>query len=171
MTRQVTDLDAVIASNAVDFVAARVTGPGVHWEPARPADWPAKSYEAPPRCHDGALSGTEYGRLYVVGKLREVARTGWSLWLVRCACGAYEDRTGRAIELRIAPACWRCTLWQRLQRGQHEAPKKRKPRFVPSTTAEVVLSAKQVKRAAGMEPRTALQAALAAALQRSVGGK
>jgi hypothetical protein len=43
------DFDQLFAAVPVDRQAALMTAPGVHWNPQRPAGWPAKSYDAPPR--------------------------------------------------------------------------------------------------------------------------
>ena len=160
------DLDAVVAAVPANVTASLVTMPGEHWDPERPASWPATSYEAPPRTlhwvGPGDLAGTIYGRLRVVGLLKRTEV--WSLWLVRCSCGAHEDRTARAIAMKVAPMCWRCDRLLRMQEGRPLEPAAAPRRYRPRDTAEVILQAPTVRQAGGMTPRTALQAALAAAL-------
>ena len=171
-----TDLDRVISSEPNTITAALVTGTGIHWEPERPANWPANSYDAPPPTHrlpDARFrdyTGTSYHRVRVVGFIR-MAASG-PLWLVRCQCGAWEDRSQRAVEGHAGGRCWRCDKLWRLQRGlgaesstmrrQRTAPPK------PSNATETILAAKSVRRAK-LEPTTAMAAALARALQKQLG--
>lgn len=164
-----TDLDAVIAATPSNVTAALVTGPGEHWDPERPSNWPATSYEAPPRTlrwvGPGDLAGASYGRLTVLGLLKKT--DVWSLWLVRCQCGAHEDRTATAIQKKVAPMCWRCDRLLRMQEGRPLVPSIAPRRYRPKDVAETILAAPRVRQAAKIEPRTAMQAALAAALQRA----
>lgn len=174
MSARTTDFDQLVSADPADRVAAFVTGPGEHWEPERPKNWPATSYDAPPRTirwtgpAPDDLTGSRYGRLRVVGLIKATGH--WSNWLVRCQCGAYEDRSARAIKGRAGPTCWRCDRLVRMQRGSPLEPAPPQPKRKhrpppPRSTTEVILAARSVRRAAGMEPRTAMHAALAAALQ------
>ena len=184
----------MVASNPTDITAARVTGPGIHWEPERPANWPANSYDAPPRCQqwsgprEGDQRGRRHGCMTIVGFMRWAA--SGPLWLARCQCGAWEDRSQRALDSRAGLRCWRCDRLWRLQNGlvhvPHALARKSEPakagqsRPIPASsdrgkpqraslsTTAVVLSAKSVRRASGMTPRTAMQQALADALARKV---
>ena len=128
-----TDLDAVIAATPSNVTAALVTGPGEHWDPERPSNWPATSYEAPPRTlrwvGPGDLAGASYGRLTVLGLLKKT--DVWSLWLVRCQCGAHEDRTATAIQKKVAPMCWRCDRLLRMQEGRPLVPSIAPRRYRP----------------------------------------
>lgn len=168
----ITDFDALASAVPVDRTAALVIAPGVHWDPKRPENWPAKSYDAPPRVsrwtqRTGDLTGTRYGRITVLGLLR--AKKHWSLWLVRCDCGAYEDRTAGSIANHGGRTCWRCDRLWRMQEGRdlEVAAPRQKPKKL-ETAVEVVLAARSVRRASGMDPRTVMHAALAEALQRRV---
>jgi hypothetical protein len=162
-----TDLDRVITSEPNDKTAALVTGTGIHWEPERPANWTGKSYDAPPPTirwtQPGDLTGTRYGRIRVVGLLK--AKFNWSLWLVRCQCGAWEDRTAGAIAGRAAGACWRCDRLLRMQAGRtlEVAAPRRKPK--PANVIETALATKAA-RAMKREPTTTVGAALVAALRK-----
>jgi hypothetical protein len=164
-----TDLDAVIAANPSNITAALVTSSGEHWDPERPTSWPATSYAAPPRTlrwtGPGDLAGARYGRLTVVGLLKRTEV--WSLWLVRCQCGDHEDRTRAAIQKKVAPMCWRCDRLLRMQQGRPLEPAAAPRRYKPRNTTETILAAPTVRQASGMVPRTAMQAALAAALVRA----
>ncbi len=167
-----TDLDRVIASSPHDKTAALVTGPGIHWDPERPKNWPANSYDAPPPTHrlpDARFrdyTGTSYHRVRVVGFLRMA--TSGPLWLVRCDCGAWEDRSQRAVEGHAGGRCWRCDKLWRMQKGLHEqsTTMRRNAQPKPATITETVLATKTVRRFAKLEPTTAMQAALAAALRK-----
>jgi len=170
-----TDLDRVVTSEPNDKTAALVTGTGIHWNPERPANWPANSYDAPPRtkrlldARYPDYTGTRYHRVRVVGFIR-MAASG-PLWLVRCDCGAWEDRSQRAIEGHAGGRCWRCDKLWRMQRGLH-AQSKRMQRAAepkPATATEAVLAAKTVRKSARLQPTTAMQAALAAALHKRLG--
>lgn len=81
----------------VDSVAARVTSPGVHFNPDKRLQ--QEIWEAPPECDPmpnnlpDDLSGTRRGRVVIV---RYFGRTesGKHAWLARCVCGKYEIREG-----------------------------------------------------------------------------
>lgn len=100
----------------VDRVAARVMGPGVHYEKdVHDRHWkePPPYYrfipqEGNPQSVD--LTGRKFGLFTVIGWLGAVGgstgrqRKGLhkppkrqGAWLVRCACGDYEQRTAKAI--------------------------------------------------------------------------
>jgi hypothetical protein len=97
----------------VDRVAARVMQGGIHYE--RQVHETEKHWkDNPPRCipfvrqttnpQSVDLTGTRYGRMTVVGYLGPVGKTlgksrkRMGLWLVRCACSAFEQRSTRAIK-------------------------------------------------------------------------
>jgi hypothetical protein len=164
-----TDLDRVMSSTPADKKAALVTGPGVHWEPQRPEGWPANSYEGPPklrRVPDWVedLTGHRYREMAVVGLIKAEAWTKWSLWLVRCRCGAWEDRTGAAVALRHGGRCWRCEVWERARTGRAPWVAQRRPK-PPKDVVSTVLASKTVKR----PPANAMQAALSRALNGKMG--
>jgi hypothetical protein len=173
-----TDLDRVITSEPNDKTAALVTGTGIHWEPERPQNWPANSYDAPPptfRLRDKNFcdhTGKSYHRVRVIGCIR-MARSG-PLWLVRCQCGAWEDRSQRAVENQAGGRCWRCDKLWRLQRGLDDQSRtmqrvaKAATAHKPANVTETVLASKAVRRAK-LEPTTAMAAALARALQKRIG--
>jgi hypothetical protein len=170
-----TDYDRIWGANPADRQAAIVANAkGVHWDPKRPAYWPAQCFDAPPRTSrppEGQLElrGHRYGRLIVIGHLKTVAATGFSLWLVRCACGAHESRTGRAIANNAGPTCWRCDRLLRMQEGRPlEAASMRKRPPPPRDAVATVLSSRAVKRTA--DPASAMQTALARALQQRLRG-
>lgn len=102
----------------VDRVAARVMGPGVHFEKELPEyarHWkaPPPSYKFIPQAGNPQsidLTGTRFGFFTVIGWMGAIGgsqgrmkkglgkppkRQG--MWLVRCSCGDYEVRTARAI--------------------------------------------------------------------------
>jgi hypothetical protein len=170
MTMKTTDYDQVFSSEPVDYDAVIVTtSRGEHWLPTRPEGWPATSYPAPPRLlrpsdAEADMTGKWYGKIKVIGLLRE--KPGWSLWLVRCQCGAYEDRTWTAISRRAGGACWRCDHWLRMQQGRQ--PHAVRKTFKPANASETILAARSVKHAARKEPATAMASALADALLKSL---
>jgi hypothetical protein len=164
-----TDLDAIVSSRPTDHTAFLVTTEGEHWDPERPKTWPAQSYDNPPRTlrwsGPGDLAGARYGRLVVIGLLKQTPV--WSLWLVRCQCGAHEDRTGKAVRTEKGPMCWRCDRLVRMQQGRPLEAPTRRPRYRPRDTAEVILQAPSVRRAGAAAPSTAIQLALAQALMKA----
>lgn len=94
-------LHKVITSNPIDRTAAKVTGPGIHYEPPKKNN--GLHWDAPPptipipkhvRKNPQVVDciGKKFGRFTVVGLYTESP-----LWLVRCNCGHYETRKQRAI--------------------------------------------------------------------------
>jgi hypothetical protein len=163
-----TDLDRVMTSTPADKKAALVTGPGVHWDPKRPEGWPANSYEGPPRLRPVPdwltdLTGQHYRDLTVAGLLRFEQWSGWSLWLVRCRCGAWEDRTAKAVAMRHGGRCWRCEAWERAKLGREPWVAQRRPK-PPKDATSAVLASRSAKQAAG----NAMQAAMSRALSTKV---
>lgn len=101
-------------SGPVDRTAARVMQPGVHYEKVLPANsrhwrsvgdapkvipWRSGNRQFAPSGED--LTGRRYGHFTVIGYLGAIdgksggKRTG--MWLVRCVCGDFEQRTAKAI--------------------------------------------------------------------------
>jgi hypothetical protein len=91
----------------VDAAARRVIGGGVHWAPdLRSQKGYVRSEIAPPPMRKVTpgqldLSGQRFGRLVVLGlgaakntKAKYPAAAGW---VVRCDCGAFEQRTAKAL--------------------------------------------------------------------------
>ena len=100
------------STGPIDRVAARVMAPGVHyerqvhptekhWKDNPPKTIPFKGTPNNPQSID--LTGQRFGRFTVVGYLGPVGKTlgkgrkRMALWLVRCACGAFEQRGARAL--------------------------------------------------------------------------
>ena len=105
--------DKILTSTPINKQAAVVAGgKGQHWEPEvkiTQAHW-----DAPPKCKkrpDDQIdkSGTTFGRLTVISYFGAKS-DGSSQWLVRCSCGAYETRTGKAVENKnnCDDACVKC---------------------------------------------------------------
>jgi hypothetical protein len=94
-------LDLIITSTPVNKTAALVvSGKAEHWEPKRKIT--QLHWDAPPKCEPlpkgvTDLSGFKIGRLVVARYFTSHRKTG-SIWLVRCACGAYETRRTNALE-------------------------------------------------------------------------
>lgn len=122
-----TDLfDRIAASTPLNRTAGAVTSrSGDHYEPHVPShvrisDAPARmKRDLPKDASFVDLTGREFGRLTVVGYLGS-GGGGSSKWQVRCACGAYEQRTAKSIKRALAghadtqttAMCIRCFQWQ-----------------------------------------------------------
>jgi len=166
-----TDLDRVMSSTPADKLAAQVVGRGEHWEPQRPEGWPSADYTGPPplrRVPDwlSDLSGHRYRELAVIGLIKAVQQSGWSLWLVRCRCGSWEDRTAKAIAARHGGRCWRCEVWARIKEGREPWVAQRRPK-PPKDAVGAVLASRSVKRA----PTNSMQQALSKALNGKMGNE
>lgn len=114
----------LLTLHPVDRVAKRVTDQGseyqfpintgtmVHSETPLPTK-PSKSKRK--------IVGTKFGRLQVIGlfSLRKSSE-GKNLWVVRCACGRYEVRTGKAIfnPKNADDCCHKCRHTEQVKRNQ-----------------------------------------------------
>jgi len=61
----------------------------LHWELCPPL--------APPEWQERNLTGHQFGRLTVVGKIRKDWSCPKARWVVRCACGDFEVRKSKSI--------------------------------------------------------------------------
>jgi hypothetical protein len=111
----------------VDRVAARVMRGGVHWTPKINAaanqkhfDVPQPTKERPPQVED--MTGRRFGRFVVVGFRKKAnPKGGGATWLVRCACGQFEERKAAAIRNRANEhdCCIQCRKLQQLKRNEY----------------------------------------------------
>jgi hypothetical protein len=117
------DITRVAESRPVDRVARRLLAPGVHYEPTyKPSREtrmaPPKTSPFPGQPADD-LTGTRCGRLRVVGYLRPNPNPSkGAVWLVRCDCGNFEQRSKAAIQRKhVGPdRCEPCGVQLRFKR-------------------------------------------------------
>ena len=111
--------DAILASSPLNATAGRVTSKGYAYEPDKKIV--TLEWDAPPplvrinRTHTQNPSftdftGVKYGRLTVLGMIKDTSVSGNSgaQWVCRCACGKYVAR--RAKSVRKAPPDDRCEV-------------------------------------------------------------
>ena len=101
MARLTTDFGKLFACRPANLTAAIVSSPPRNSEDASRST--ATHWEAPPMvvsvpAATRDLTGRSFGRLTVRGLLSPARR----LWLVRCVCGDYEQRTADAVERPVA---------------------------------------------------------------------
>lgn len=84
---------------------------GAHW--SAPPPLPIRPSAAPD------LTGHTFGKFTVIGYIR-TGKKG-SMWLVRCLCGDYEERSGRAVKNpeNKFDRCGNCQQLLFLRREQH----------------------------------------------------
>ena len=106
--------ERVLTSLPVNRAAARVTGRGVHYDPIKKVT--QTQYYAPPPTfrtpsHVRDLTGVSFGRHRVIGFLETSGgRAAGPKWLVRCACGTYEERRSKSIRnpQNTSDCCQQC---------------------------------------------------------------
>lgn len=120
-------MDRIFSSNPLNSTAAKVTGKGVHWTPARKEHPNLRQHVGPPTVipphlypKDNGfedLRGRRLGRLTVTGFIGKRNPKKKALWLVRCDCGTYEERTGATIKNAFADsACADCRYLEGVKR-------------------------------------------------------
>jgi hypothetical protein len=100
--------DRIAASAPLNATAARVTSKGEHYESLKRIT--QLHWDAPPKMREVTatdleqtsftdLRGRQFGRLTVLGILarEKTGSTKPNVWVVKCVCGDYESRTGKAI--------------------------------------------------------------------------
>lgn len=102
-----------------------IDGPSEHYTPTLPdanrinSDLPLPTKGLPYGIQD--LTGIKFGWFTVIGYHDRRAKTGtlYTKWVVRCVCGRYSIRTGKAILAQKNPgeSCDRCERIQKLRRG------------------------------------------------------
>jgi hypothetical protein len=153
----------VIASVPANKTAGRVTARGEHWEPSDkiPADrahWtapPDDCRQRPPSVPD--LVGVKFGR-FTVAQYRHSRKYSEDgklvginyLWLVRCSCGDYEERTTRTIlaaqadpEAYADQMCWNCERLEVMKKrsaGVGEWPEDRRERVLAASGGEAAMT-------------------------------
>lgn len=147
--------DAILASAPLNATAGSVTGKGYVYEPAKKVthlEWDVppplvpvgRQHARNPSFTD--FTGHRYGRLTVLGMIRDTSVSGDSgaQWVCRCACGKYVAR--RAKSVRKANPDDRCSLCQHAAflvraasgdnaRKRAESPKARKWRTAEEEAA------------------------------------
>lgn len=122
-----TDLDAIVASVPIDKTAARQMSGGIHWTPSVNLGR-ARAHMDAPRVRrvpiEGEnLIGLRAGRLTVVGAYDDPAgsKSKGRKWQVRCDCGQYEVRKGRALKQLKNPdeCCSQCEYLVQIKRHEH----------------------------------------------------
>ena len=102
------DYDALATSAPLNKDAALARdGRGSHWDPKIPktqAHWDAPPPMKPPPVDRENFTGRTFGWLTVVGYYDSHKKVG-SRWVVRCRCGDYETRSGKAVRNSAADAC------------------------------------------------------------------
>lgn len=123
--------DRILTSVPIDKTAARQLSKGEHWEPdvkitQRHWDTPPKLRKKYKGSH--SLIGVRSGRLTVVGYFgRKQSPNGKTkgaqsqLWLVKCDCGDFETRTGKALKKKKSgqDRCENCQYFERMKRREY----------------------------------------------------
>lgn len=100
-----TDYSKFATARPVNRQAAMtLSARGIHWKPKLKEVEHFAQHDAPPRCMDPrslslesqAVIGTSFGRFTVIGALAKENSAGKRLFVVRCQCGGYEERTRKA---------------------------------------------------------------------------
>jgi hypothetical protein len=153
----------IIASVPANKTAGRVTARGEHWEPDQPlpadrAHWaapPGDCRKKPPSQPD--LAGFRFGR-FLVFKYRHSRRgpdaVRKCLWVVRCSCGDYEERTTETIlaaklepEVYADQMCWYCErlrVMQNRSMGVGEWPEDRHERVLAASGGKAAMEAAEL---------------------------
>lgn len=86
--------------------------------PSHMVHWDAPPKTSPPPAGKEYRVGKKYGKLTVIGYLGSSRNSGRSSqWLVRCLCGRYEMRNGKAVEKGTPDdECMRCRKNSQVQR-------------------------------------------------------
>lgn len=122
--------DRILGARPVNKTAGMVMSKGTHWEPDMKPIEGFRTFDAPPPCIPPEkypkadsfvdMRGTEFGRFRVIGFMGKLGpkKSNKALWLVRCACGAFETRTKRAIENpdNAHDACRECLHLNKIKR-------------------------------------------------------
>lgn len=126
-----TDYSKFATARPVNRQAAMtLTARGISWKPQlKQADHLAR-HDAPPRCMETwklseasqAVIGTTFGRFTVIGALDKENSQGRRLFVVRCQCGAYEERTRKAATnpANNEDACRECRHLAYIKRRERE---------------------------------------------------
>jgi hypothetical protein len=103
----------------VNKTAALVVSHGIHFVPKPPPPHIVHSRKPLPVLPVSELTkdqrlllGMRRGRLVVLGAALRVTGNPMAMYVVRCACGAYEHRTAKAIknQKNNSDACYECRL-------------------------------------------------------------
>ena len=126
-------IDRIFTSVPFDKTAAMVTGKGEHYEPAMKPTSRAHSDVPLPMVPAHKLFGTQvgiakeltgtvFGRMTVKGLSKFKNPKKKAMWVCRCACGNYEQRTAKAIRNpgNSDDCCERCRKIKYLKRRYDE---------------------------------------------------
>ncbi len=119
---QTTDFDKVFTATPVNKTTAVVAeSKGTKWEPKSDRCHvrhvgPQECKPAPKNTED--LTGMKVGRLTVLGYLRRNHRLRTSMWLVRCVCGAYEERRSKGLRRGTSTSCSSCDYLEKIRRKE-----------------------------------------------------
>lgn len=116
----------------IDRMAARVTSPGIAYNPNKRLHkelWDAPPPTYPPPKEIENLIGTRRGRVEIVGYLGRrrlsKAKGNQHNWLMRCGCGKYESRDGyawrRGLKAGQPDLCQHCGHLAHVKRHDHWA--------------------------------------------------
>jgi hypothetical protein len=152
----------IVTSVPANKTAGRVTGRGEHWAPDQPIPEDRAHWTAPPRDYKRKpsdqpfLGGVKFGRFTVVRYHRsryvrgDDAPTTKFLWLVRCSCGDYEERTTDTIlaakenpEAYADQMCWNCErllVMKMRDVGVGEWPEDRRERLLAISGGEPAMA-------------------------------
>lgn len=118
--------DRIAASTPINKTAATVTGKsGIHYEPAKKitqTHWDAPQPVFPIPSGTPYLTGMKCGRLTVIGyRAARGNNPKGALWLVRCACGQYEERRTKSLinTANVDDCCAICRHTKFLRREAH----------------------------------------------------
>lgn len=123
-------MDRIITSRPVNRQSAMVTGRGVHWEPTKKLE-PAGYVRliAPPKMRpipnefrpEDVMTGYKVDRLTVVGLAENAPGQNGARWVVRCACGAYEQRRRSFLvseKAKTRAKCVHCDYLEEIKAGR-----------------------------------------------------
>ncbi|MDR7102975.1 hypothetical protein [Croceicoccus sp. BE223] len=113
-------MDRIFSSDPLNATAGRVTARGMHWDPALTPPPQVRHHVSPPAVippehYPGGkdfedLRGRQFGRFTVIGFLGKRNPKASGLWLVRCACGAFEERKTKIVRAAAADQmCCSCS--------------------------------------------------------------
>lgn len=111
-------MDRILTSRPVNRQAAMVTARGIHWEPAKNLTPPGfVRLLAPPPMRpipngyrpEENITGLKVDRLTVIGLAENEPGKSGARWVVRCSCGAYEQRRWRFLVSDKAKARAMCS--------------------------------------------------------------
>lgn len=118
------NLEKVFTSKAIDRTAALVTSRssdnyeyksnGKYWNARKPV--PMSRHMESVKQRDN-LKKKRFGNLLVIGLMRAPYKRDIAIWVVKCACGAYDGRMAKSLKEGNATCCDRCVRMRQMRKG------------------------------------------------------